>query len=83
MQQILPWSWDLVGLPWSQAEPILQARGLAYVTVVTHPPVRPVGVGPLRVVAEQPRPGGLRVVLAHRSYERPVPAQDPADQGGI
>jgi len=65
------WRWDLVGLPWAEAEPILQARGLTYETVVTAPPNRPIGVGELRVVAERPRPGGRLVVLAYRDYQRP------------
>ncbi len=78
-----PWTWDLTGLPWDEAEPILKSRGLTYETVVTHPPSRPVGAGTLRVVAEQPRPGGVRVVLAYRTYERPSVAGDPEDQGGI
>lgn len=68
-----PWRWDLVGLPWSEAEPILQQRGLTYETVVTAPPNRPVGVGELRVVAERSRPEGLLLVLAHRDYQRPSP----------
>lgn len=67
------WRWDLVGLPWSEAEPILQARGLTYDTVITAPPNRPEGTGELRVVAERPRPEGLRLVLAYRSYQRPSP----------
>jgi hypothetical protein len=67
------WPWDLVGLPWTEAEPILRARGLTYETVVTAPPGRPVGAGELRVVAQQPRLEGLLLVLAHRTYERPSP----------
>lgn len=69
----LPWRWELVGLPWAEAELILRARGLTYETVVTAPPNRPVGVGELRVVAERPRPEGLLLVLAHREYQRPAP----------
>jgi hypothetical protein len=67
------WRGDLVGLPWAEAEPILQARGLTYETVITAPPNRPVGSGELRVVAERPRPERLLVVLAYRSYARPSP----------
>ncbi|HLN63401.1 MAG TPA: PASTA domain-containing protein [Symbiobacteriaceae bacterium] len=67
------WRWDLVGLPWAEAEAILAARGQVYTTVVTFPPNRPVGEGELRVVAEKPRPEGLLLVLAHRSYQRPLP----------
>ena len=68
-----PWRWDVVGLPWTEAEPILIARGLTYETVTTAPPNRPVGTGQLRVVAQRPRPEGLLLVLAHRTYERPAP----------
>jgi hypothetical protein len=67
------WRWDPVGLPWAEAEPILKARGIAYETVVTAPPNRPVGVGELRVVAERPRPEGPLLVLAYRDYQRPSP----------
>lgn len=67
------WRWDLVGLPWAEAEPILRAGGLTYTTVVTAPPNRPVGTGELRVVAQRPEPAGLLVVLAHREYQRPSP----------
>jgi len=65
-----PWRWDLVGLPWSEAEPIAQARGLTYETVVTSPPGRRGGAGELRVVAQQQRPAGLRIVLAYREYPK-------------
>lgn len=68
-----PWRWDLVGLSWSEAEPVLQARGLSYTTVLTTPPNKPVGVGELRVVAEKPQATGLLVVLAHRDYRRSEP----------
>lgn len=67
------WRWDLVGLPWVEAEEILRTRGLPYETVLTAPPNRPVGIGELRVVAERPRPGGLVLVLAHREYQRLLP----------
>jgi|GEM_PF-1699087 len=67
------WRWDLVGLPWREAEQILQARGQRYETLVTAPPNRPVGVGELRVVAQRPRPEGLLLILAYREYQRPVP----------
>lgn len=77
-----PWPHDLVGLLWQEAEPILRARGLTYQTEVTRPPARPVGIGPLRVVAELERNGGLLLVLAHRDYQRSAPAQDPTGQGG-
>ncbi len=65
------WRWDLVALPWTEAEPILRARGLRYETTVTAPPNRPIGVGELRVVAQRARPEGLLLVLAHREYQRP------------
>lgn len=71
------WPWDLVGLPWTEAEPILKARGLTYDTVITAPPNRPVGAGELRVVAERPRPEGLLLVLAYRTYQRPAPEAGP------
>ena len=67
------WRWDLVGLPWSEAEPILISRGLTYDTVTTAPPSRPVGSGELRVVAQRPRPEGCLLVLAYRTYGRPMP----------
>lgn len=66
-----PWAWNLVGLLWDEAEPILQLRGQTYETVLTSPPNKTVGLGPLRVVAEKARPGGLLLVLAHRDYTRP------------
>lgn len=78
----LPWSHGLVGLLWEEAEPILRAGSLTCQTVVTRPPARPVGVGPLRVVAELQRDGGLLLVLAHRDYQRSAPAEDPTGQGG-
>lgn len=65
------WRWDLVGLPWREAEPILSARGLTYETTVTAPPNRPNGAGELRVVAQRARPEGLLLVLAYREYQRP------------
>lgn len=71
MQQGQPWRSDVVGLPWSDAELILQARGLTYETVTTAPPNRPIGSGELRVVAEKRRPEGLLLVLAYREYQRP------------
>jgi hypothetical protein len=64
------WRWDVVGLPWPEAEAILAARGIAYRAVVTAPPGRPAGVGALRVVAEKPRPDGLLLVLAHEATRR-------------
>lgn len=64
------WRWDLVGLPWTEAEALLRERGAAYETTVTAPPNRPVGVGELRVVAQRPRPQVLLLVLAHREYQR-------------
>ena len=64
------WRWDLVGLPWSVAEPIAHSRGLTYETTVTAPPRRTGGVGELRVVAQQERPTGLRIVLAFRDYPK-------------
>lgn len=67
------WRWDLVGLPWREAERILQTRGQRYETLVTAPPNRPVGIGELRVVAQRPRPEGLLLILAYREYQRPVP----------
>lgn len=67
------WRWDVIGLPWLEAEPLLRARGQSFETVVTAPPNRPLGVGALRVVAERPRPGGLLLVLAYRDYQRPSP----------
>lgn len=67
------WRWDVVGLPWLEAESLLRARGLTFETVVTAPPGRPRGVGLLRVVAERPRPEGLLLVLAYREYQRPSP----------
>lgn len=67
------WGWDLVGLPWAEAQPILDARGQRYETRVTAPPNRPVGTGEMRVVAQRPRPDGLLVILAHREYQRPAP----------
>jgi len=71
MGQTQPWQWDVVGLLWDEAEPILQRRGLTYETVLTSPPRKTVGLGPLRVVAEKPSPSGLLLVLAHRDYQRP------------
>lgn len=65
------WRWDLVGLPWVEAEPILVASGLSYETTVTAPPNRPIGVGELRVVAQRATPQGLLLVLAYREYQRP------------
>lgn len=65
------WRWDLVGLPWHEAEPILGARGLTYRTTVTAPPNRPTGLGELRVVAQRATPEGLSLVLAYREYQRP------------
>lgn len=65
-----PWRWDLVGLPWSEAEPIAQARGLTYETVITAPPRHAGGTGELRVVAQQERAAGLRIVLAFREYRK-------------
>lgn len=67
------WTWDLVGLPWTEAEQILRDRGLSFETVMTAPPSRPVGLGQIRVVAQRPDPGGLLLVLAHREYQRPSP----------
>lgn len=67
------WQWDLVGLPWAEAELILVQRGLQYETTVTAPPNRPVGVGELRVVAQRHTGRGLQLVLAHRDYQRPSP----------
>lgn len=67
------WRWDLVGLPWREAEPLLNARGLTYETTVTAPPNRPCGVGELRVVAQRATPEGLLLVLAYRDYQRPSP----------
>ncbi|HYG60162.1 MAG TPA: PASTA domain-containing protein [Symbiobacteriaceae bacterium] len=65
------WRWNLVGLPWAEAEQILRVRGLTYETVITSPPGRTLGTGELRVVAERPRPEGTLFVLAHREYQRP------------
>ncbi len=67
---VAAWRWDLVGLPWSEAEPILRARGLRYESVVTAPPNRSVGAGELRVVAERRRAEALQLVLAYREYKR-------------
>lgn len=67
------WRWDLVGLPWAEAEPLLQGRGTPYHTIITAPPQRPVGRGELRVVAQREEPSGLLLVLAHREYLRPDP----------
>jgi hypothetical protein len=67
------WPWDLVGLPWGEAQQILADRGLTCETVVTAPPNRQQGVGELRVVAERPRPGGPLLVLAYREYQRREP----------
>ncbi len=64
------WRWDLVGLRWTEAEAILQGRGLTYTWSVTTPPNRPVGIGELRVVAQRETPAGLAFVLAHREYAR-------------
>lgn len=64
------WRWDLVGLPWTEAETLLRDRGHTYESMITAPPNRPVGVGELRVVAQRPRPEGLLLVLAHREYQR-------------
>jgi hypothetical protein len=65
------WRWDLIGLPWSEAEPILRAKGLSYRTVVTAPPNRPVGEGELRVVGERHGQDVVELVLAYRTYQRP------------
>lgn len=73
------WRWDLVGLPWTEAEPILIDRGLSYTWKVTAPPSRPVGVGELRVVAQRETPEGLVLVLAHREYAR---REQAPGQGG-
>ena len=71
VQAAASWRWDVVGLSWAEAEPILSARGLTYETVITAPPSRPLGTGELRVVAERSRPEGPLVVLAYREYQRP------------
>lgn len=70
VQTVPPWALDLVGLPWTEAEPKLAGRGLTYETVITAPPGRQVGEGELRVVAQRPRPEGPLLVLAYRSYRR-------------
>jgi hypothetical protein len=57
-----------IGRPWSAVEPALIAAGVAYESVITRPPRKPVGSGELRVVAMRPRPSGLSVILAHRDY---------------
>jgi len=67
------WRWDLVGLPWSEAEQILRARGQKYEIRVTAPPNRPAGTGELRVVAQRPRPEGFLLILAYPDYEWPAP----------
>lgn len=64
------WRWDLVGLPWREAEPLLHARGLTFETTVTAPPNRPIGLGELRVVAQRAMPEGILLVLAYREYQR-------------
>lgn len=63
---------DVVGLPWTEAQSLLQSAGLTYQTAVTAPPQRPIGTGELRVVAQRPRPEGLLLILAHRDYQRPL-----------
>jgi len=70
VNQSQPWPSDLVGLLWAEAEPLLQEKGLSYESVITAPPNRPIGLGPLRVIAEQERSGGRLVILAHRDYRR-------------
>ena len=64
------WGWDLVGLPWDEARPILDRRGIPYSSLVTAPPNRTQGVGELRVVAERSRPEGTMLILAYRDYPR-------------
>lgn len=70
MNQRRSWPADLVGLLWAEAEPLLQDRGLSYESVITGPPNRPVGIGPLRVIAEQESAGRRLMILAHRDYRR-------------
>lgn len=67
------WRWDLVGLPWTEAEAMLLQSGQSYEVMVTAPPNRPVGLGELRVVAQRATPEGLALVLAYREYQRPSP----------
>ncbi|MEW8977262.1 MAG: hypothetical protein AB2385_02565 [Symbiobacterium sp.] len=76
------WRWDLVGLRWTEAEPILIARGLSYTWKITAPPGRPVGIGELRVVAQRETPAGLTLVLAHREYARGEQAPGQGGRGG-
>lgn len=64
------WRWDLVGLPWAEAEEILTQRGQRFETTVTAPPNRPIGLGELRVVAQRATERGVWLVLAHREYQR-------------
>lgn len=82
MSQSQPSPSDLVGYLWEEAEQRLQASGLRYETRLTAPPNRPVGVGPLRVVAARPLPDQYLILLAHREYQRlaPDPDSQPASQ---
>lgn len=73
---------DLIGLPWTEAEPRLGARGITYETLVTGSPRaagRPVGRGELRVIGVRPLDGGgrLLLILAHQEEGQARAADSP------
>lgn len=64
----------VVGLPWAEAEHLLETLQVPYQTMVTRPPGRPEGVGELRVVGVRATPDSPWVIiLAHRDYRSGSP----------